>query len=185
MTSVFEVIQKLCLSFPETSESSSHGFPNFSVRNKQFATYSLNHHGDGKVALLLNASHESQFMLIDSAPAIFFKPPYIGPKGWIGVELNKGLKWRRVQDLTLQAYQRTAPDFLARTSTMPDSPEPTEEMTPEDIAPLMRKANQKILHRLRDFCLALPESIEDQQFGNPAFRAGKKPIVCSAMAKKV
>ncbi|MFT5011630.1 MAG: hypothetical protein ACJAX5_000199 [Patiriisocius sp.] len=64
-------------------------------------------------------------MLIESAPTIFFKPPYIGLKGWIGVELNKDLKWIRVQDLTHQAYQRTAPNILARTSTIPNSPEST------------------------------------------------------------
>jgi hypothetical protein len=174
MTSMFEAIQKLCLSFAETSQSSSHGFPNFNVRDRQFATYSLNHHGDSKVALLLNASHETQSMLIESAPAIFFKPPYIGPKSCIGVELNKDLKWIRVQGLTHQAYQRVAPDILAGTSTLPNSPEPTEEMTPEDIDSLMSKANQKILRRLTVLCLALPESIEHQQFGKTTFRAGKK-----------
>lgn len=174
MTTVFEAVQQLCLTLPETSEALSHGFPVFRVRNTQFATYSLNHHGDGKVALLLNASPETQSMLVESAPNIFYKPPYIGPKGWIGVELNQGLKWQRVIALTLQAYQRTAPPALARKSIGPGTPAPTVEMRPEDIDPLKSKANQAILRQLRTICLPLPEVVEDQQFGNPAFRAGKK-----------
>ena len=174
MTTVFEAVQQLCLSFAETSESSSHGFPNFNVQGKQFATYSLNHHGDGKVALLLNASIETQTMLIESAPTIFFKPPYIGNKGWVGIELNQDLKWSRVQQLTHQAYQRTASDALARSSELGKTPEPTEEMKAEDIDPLKSKSNLAILQRLRSLCAKLPESVEDQQFGNPAFRAGKK-----------
>ncbi|MFT7139242.1 MAG: hypothetical protein ACJAYE_000775 [Candidatus Azotimanducaceae bacterium] len=178
MTTVFEAVQKLCLALPETGETVSHGFPVFTVRHKQFATYSLNHHGDSRVALLLNASIETQSMLTESAPDIFFKPPYIGAKGWIGVELNRGLKWQRVIALTLQAYQRTAPPSLARTSIDPNTPAPTVAMQPEDIDPLKSKANQAILQRLRTICLPLPEVVEDQQFGNPAFRAGKKAF-CS------
>lgn len=174
MTTVFEAVQALCLSMPETTTKSSHGFPIFLVREKQFATYSLNHHGDGKAALLLNASPETQTMLVESAPNIFFKPPYIGPKGWIGVELNKGLKWSRVCDLTHQAYVRTAPDALGRDVKKPGTPAPTVPLTEADIDPLKSSSNQALLKKISKICMALPETVLDQQFGNPAFRAGKK-----------
>ncbi|SVC37992.1 uncharacterized protein METZ01_LOCUS290846, partial [marine metagenome] len=54
MTTIYEAVQALCLSFPETEELTSHGFPNFKAAGKIFATYSANHHGDSKDALLLN-----------------------------------------------------------------------------------------------------------------------------------
>ena len=117
MTSLFEAVQNCCLSMPETEEKVFHGFPIFKVTGKQFATYSLLHHGDGKVALLLNAFIVSQHMLVDAAPDIFFKPPYVGHKGSVGVELNKGLKWPRIQQLTYEAYVRAASDKLARKSS--------------------------------------------------------------------
>ncbi len=174
MTSVYEAVQAACLAFDETEEKISHGFPIFTVRGKQFATYSLNHHGDGKIALLLNASVESQTMLIESAPKIFFKPPYIGHKGWIGVELNKGLKWPRVLQLTFEAFVRTAPASLAKKASAPDVPAPTQELTPEDIDPLKSTANQKLVKQIENICLTFPEVESDRQFGNPSFRAGKK-----------
>jgi hypothetical protein len=102
-----ESIRKICLSFPETQAKLSHGSLTYFARGKSFAIFSLNHHGDGKVALLLNTSREMQQMLVGSAPDIFFVPPYIGPKGWVGVELNKGLAWKRVLKLSYEAYCRT------------------------------------------------------------------------------
>ncbi len=180
MTSVYKAVQACCLAFAETEEKVSHSYPIFTVRGKQFATYSLNHHGDGKVALLLNAAIETQAMLVDSAPKIFFRPPYIGHKGWIGVELNKGLKWHRVCELTYQAYVRTAPARLGKLATMPETPAPTEELKPEDIDPLKKPANQKLVKKIAGICLGFPETFEDTQFGNPAFRAGKKSFATVA-----
>ena len=184
MTSLFEAVRACCLSLPETEEKVSHGFPIFMAGGKQFATYSLNHHGDGKVALLLNASIESQQMLIDAAPTIFFKPPYIGHKGWVGVKLNKGLKWSRVQQLTYEAFVRTATPKLGREAKVPDVPEPTQKLKPEDIDPLLSTANQKLVKRVAKICLALPEVEQDAQFGNPCFRAGKKNFLVMAHGER-
>lgn len=184
MTSLYEAVQSCCLFFNETEEKVSHGFPIFSVRGKQFATYSLNHHGDGKVALLLNASIESQTMLVESAPKIFFKPPYIGHKGWVGVELNKGLKWSRVQQLTFEAYVRTAPASLGKVATVPTTPAPTEKLKPEDIDPLLKSSNQKLVKKITDICMQWPEVILDKQFGNPSFKAGKKSFAVIAHGER-
>ena len=175
MSTVYEVVQKLCLGLPETEEIVSHGFPNFRVvGGKVFATYSVNHHGDGKVALLLNMSREMQQMLVDSAPKHFYVPPYSGPKGWVGIELNKGIAWSRVAQLAYDAYCRTAPASLAKEAEPVAVKPPTEKMRPEDIDPYLSKTSQKILGKLRDICIALPEVIEAKQFGSPCFKAGKK-----------
>jgi hypothetical protein len=174
MTTTHDVVREICLGLPETEEVISHGFPHYKVRDKGFATYSLNHHGDGKVSLLLNASHETQQMLVESAPKHFFVPPYIGPRGWVGLELNLGLSWDRISQLTFEAYVRTAPSSLSKNLNRVKVNPPTEEMKPEDIDPLKSKKNQGILKKLKKICLNLPEATEVAQFGNPAFKAGKK-----------
>jgi hypothetical protein len=174
MTTYYDVVQQLCLGLPDTEEITSHGFPNFKVAGKVFATYSVNHHGDGKVALLLNLGKDMQQMLIESAPKHFFVPPYRGPKGWVGVELNQGISWDRVSQLACDAYRRTAPASLAGNVSPVDVEPPTVPMRPEDIDPYLSPANQALLKNLREICLALPEVTEATQFGSPCFKAGKK-----------
>ena len=174
MTTVYDVVRKICLGLPETDETVSHGFPSYRVREKGFATYSVNHHGDGKVALLINASLETQHMLVESAPKHFFIPPYIGPRGWVGLELNLGLSWSRISQLAFEAYVRSAPRSLANRCEAVKVKPPTEKMKPEEIDPLKSKKNQAMLRKLREICLSLPETTETRQFGSPAFKAGKK-----------
>ena len=175
MTTVYDVVKKICLGLPETEEIISHGFPNYRIiGGKVFATYSVNHHGDGKVALLVNMSREMQHMLVESAPKHFYVPPYSGTKGWVGIELNKGIAWNRVAQLTCDAYQRVAPADLAKRATPISVKPPTRKMKPEDIDPYLSKSNQKILKKLREMCTALPEVTEGTQFGTPCFKAGKK-----------
>lgn len=174
MASVPESVEEMCLSFPETEVKISHGAPTYTIRGKSFAIFSLNHHGDGKVALLMNASRETQQMLVNSAPKIFFVPPYIGSKGWVGVELNKGLAWNRVLKLSYESYCRTAPKALMKEAAIPVIAPPDREMTAIDINPLKSEENQALLSRLSKICLALPEVIENKQFGNPNFKAGGK-----------
>jgi len=50
-----QAVREVCLWPPEAAEVISHGSPDFRVRGKTFATYVVNHHGDGRVALWLNA----------------------------------------------------------------------------------------------------------------------------------
>ena len=60
MTTIYEAVQALCLSFPETEELVSHGFPRFKVAGKIFATYSVNHQGDNKVSLVNPTGRKSK-----------------------------------------------------------------------------------------------------------------------------
>lgn len=186
MSSIYDVVREICLGMPETEEFISHGFPTFKVSGKTFATYSLNHHGDEKVALLLNMDRENQQMLVNAAPDYFFVPPYIGPKGWVGIELNKDLSWDRVAKLTCDAYIRVAPVSLASNTRPVKVNPPTVQMKLEDINPLKSASNQVILDKVRSICCNLPEVSETKQFGNPAFKAGKKSFcILSARRGKV
>ena len=107
-----EAVREVCLSLPEAEEYLSHGSANFRVRGKTFATYVVNHHGDGRVALWLNSPPGAQTHHVQSAPKHFFIPPYVGPRGWLGVQLDKGLSWQRIALLTRQAYEKSAPPPL-------------------------------------------------------------------------
>jgi hypothetical protein len=82
-------IRRVCASLPETTEKLSHGEPTFFVRKKVFAMLSNNHHNDGHVAVLLPAPAGIQAVLIEASPEKFYRPPYVGVRGWIGVELDR------------------------------------------------------------------------------------------------
>jgi hypothetical protein len=82
-------LRRLCLSIPGTMEKISHGEPTFFTPRRVFAMFANNHHNDGHIAVWLPAAPGVQAALIEEAPEIYFRPPYVGPAGWIGVELSE------------------------------------------------------------------------------------------------
>ena len=82
-------LRRLCLSISGTIEKLSHGEPTFFTPKRVFAMFANNHHGDGHIAVWLPVGPGVQAALIEEAPEIFFRPPYVGPAGWVGVELSK------------------------------------------------------------------------------------------------
>lgn len=107
-------IRALCAKLPETHEVEAWGEPTFRVRNKLFAMYASadNHHGGGRGAVWIKAAPENQRLLIASNPSRYFKPPYVGPSGWIGVWLDDNPEWNEIAELLHDAYCRTAPKRL-------------------------------------------------------------------------
>jgi predicted DNA-binding protein (MmcQ/YjbR family) len=168
-------VRELCHSFPETEEVESHGSPGFRARKgKFFAYFCVNHHGDGHVALWLNTPALEQSRLLNSSPHIF-KPPYLGPSGWIGVELNRGFSWQRAIELTQMAYANSSPRKLVeKLGSPPAVAKPAVKMKPEEIDRLKAPRALKTLALLRNICLALPEASESVASGFVTWRAGKK-----------
>ena len=82
-------VRKICLGLPDTTEKISHGEPTFFVKNRVFAMFSNNHHNDAHVAVLLPAPPGLQEALISEEPTAYYRPPYVGSSGWIGVELDQ------------------------------------------------------------------------------------------------
>jgi len=172
---IIEAVQELCLGLPEAEEINSHGHPGFRVRQKLFAYYCVNHHGDGRVALWLNSPPGIQHANVSLNPGCFFVPPYFGPAGWLGVELNKGMDWSEISRLVYEAYVHKAPKRLASgldgcISIIP----PDEVMTAADINPLLVAGPSKLVSRLDRHCRRFPEVTEGLQFGSPVWKAGKK-----------
>jgi len=107
---LFEKIRSLCLSFPGTGERVSHGAPTFFINDKlSFVQFRVNHHGDGKIALWCSAPDGIQSILIESSPNIYFRPPYVGHLGWIGVRLDRDATWEDISGAIGDAYLNRAP----------------------------------------------------------------------------
>jgi hypothetical protein len=104
-----ERVRELCLSLPETSERLSHGQPSFFVRGKKtFVMYLDDHHGDGRLALWLAAPEGMQEALVEAAPEHYFRPPYVGHRGWLGVRLDRDLAWDEIAGAIEDAYLTVA-----------------------------------------------------------------------------
>ncbi len=113
-------VRKQCLALPETSERLSHGQPSFFVRGKAtFVMFLDNHHGDGRLAIWCAAPDGMQHDLIASDAERFFRPAYVGHRGWIGVRLDRQPDWRQVAAFITEAYRTVAPAKLAALVTGP------------------------------------------------------------------
>ena len=135
----------------------------------------FNHHGDERAGLWLSMPTGAQALYTDLDPNAYFIPPYVGNKGWLGVDLSKGLSWDEVVSRVREAWEHVAPGTLASGLAQTPEVEPPEvELSPEDINPLLAPQAQKVLSGLRERCGRLPEVVEDTQFGRPVWKAGKK-----------
>jgi hypothetical protein len=106
-------VRRICSGFSEMTERPSHGEPTFFVRKKVFAMFANNHHKDGHVAVWIPAPPGVQAMLISTSPETFFHPPYVGVRGWVGVELER-IGDEELTSLIWQAWQMVAPKQLPR-----------------------------------------------------------------------
>jgi hypothetical protein len=168
-------VREICFALPEVEERPSHGSPDFRVRGRTFATFVVNHHGDGRIALWLNAPPGAQQFHVESDPGNYFVPPYVGPRGWLGVHLDRTLPWRSVVQRVREAYEKVAPRTLAASIDRDFEIEPpTLTVAPAAFDPMQSQQAQSVLQEMRLICLAYPESSEASTFGSPVWRAGKR-----------
>jgi hypothetical protein len=112
-----ERLRAVCVALPEASERESHGGPSWFVREKrQFVSLDDHHHGADHVAFWCPAPPGVQAELIAEDPARFFRPPYVGHRGWLGVRLvADGLAPPdpdEVAEIVRDAYRLVAPKRL-------------------------------------------------------------------------
>jgi len=106
-----ERVRKICLALPETWEKISHGEPTFFVRKRVFAMCSTNHHNDGHYAVVVPAAIGIQAALIEASPKQFYRPPYVGGAGWVGIELPR-VKDKELAMHLQEAWRLIAPEKL-------------------------------------------------------------------------
>jgi hypothetical protein len=112
-------LRKICLALPESTERLSHGEPTFFVGAKNgkggkvFVMFANDHHGDGIVGIWCPAEPGAQATLIESDPRRFFRPPYVGPSGWIGVRLDRSVDWDEIGEIARDSWRLVAPKRIA------------------------------------------------------------------------
>ena len=108
-------VREICLALPEAHEAPAWGTATFRVQNKLFAMYAGedSHHGGGRPAVWINAKHVEQDLVVRARPDRYFKPPYVGPGGWIGAWLDRGPPWSEIIELLREGYRLRAPKKLA------------------------------------------------------------------------
>jgi hypothetical protein len=111
-----ELVRRAISHLPEVEERLSHGAPSYFVRGKKcFASvWPEGHHDDEDPHLLCAAAEGVQHELIAEDPDRFFRPPYVGHRGWIGLRLNRSVTDGEVKELCEDAYRLIAPASLVR-----------------------------------------------------------------------
>jgi len=106
-------LRSICRALPEVTERLSHGSPTFFVRGKKtLVTLLDDHHGDGRLAIWCPAPDGVQATLVAAEPHRFFRPPYVGGRGWLGVRLDVDVDWDEVARIVEDAYRQVAPKTL-------------------------------------------------------------------------
>jgi hypothetical protein len=102
-------LRAICLALPEAVEKTSHGEPTwFAGKGKVFAMLDDHHHGAPHLSVWLPAGLGAQEGLIASDPARYFRPPYVGASGWVGVVLDDEPDWAVVGWLVEQGFRLVA-----------------------------------------------------------------------------
>jgi hypothetical protein len=106
-----ERLRALCIVLPEVTEKVSHGEPTWFVR-KSFVMFA-DHHHDDRLAFWCAAPPGAQEELVAAEPERFFRPPYVGGRGWLGVYLDvPDVDWTEIAEIVTDAYREVAPKRL-------------------------------------------------------------------------
>jgi hypothetical protein len=107
-------LRAICLGFPEVTERLSHGSPTWFVRDKNVFVTGLvdGHHGNEFPHFWCAAPPGAQQELVEAEPDRFFRPPYVGGRGWLGVRLDRGVDWGEIAGICEEAYRVIAPKRL-------------------------------------------------------------------------
>src|SRR4030095_1824045 len=101
-------LRKICLALPEATEKIAWGEPTWRVRGKLFAQLDDHHRAAALLAVCRPAPLGEQEAMIFTDPERFFRPPYVGPRGWVGVRIDRRPNWTQVATLVEQAYRQGA-----------------------------------------------------------------------------
>ncbi|MGH7864030.1 MAG: MmcQ/YjbR family DNA-binding protein [Candidatus Binataceae bacterium] len=97
-------VREICLALPDALEKEAWGGPTFRAAHGMFAMYVDDHHGDGILGIWVKAPPGLQEMLIGSDPKRYFRPPYVGHQGWVGMRLEGAVDWKEVANLLHEGH---------------------------------------------------------------------------------
>ena len=105
-------LRALCMALPEVTERLSHGEPTWFVRDKKTFVTLADHHHDDRFGFWCAAPAGAQEALVGSDPEHYFRPPYVGHRGWLGVYLDVTVDWDEIAEIVTDAYRMVAPSKL-------------------------------------------------------------------------
>jgi len=107
-------LTKVCLVLPEAARELAGRHARFHVRDKTFAWYLDDHHGDGIVSVSCKMTLDENREVAALDPVRFYLPAYMGHRGWIAFRLDVGkIDWNEVAELVADSYRLVAPKRLA------------------------------------------------------------------------
>jgi hypothetical protein len=115
---VWDRLREICMGLAEVTEKMSHGELAWSVgpgsKPRQFAT-TWDHHHDERNAVVFAAPPGAQEQLVAADPTHYFRPPYVGGRGWVGAYLDVGpIDWDVIELHLTDAHAEMAQPGGAR-----------------------------------------------------------------------
>lgn len=111
-----ERVRRLAHALPECTERLSHGSPSFFIKGKTtFVMFLDDHHDDGILGIWCAAPPGDQQARIAEDPDRFFRPPYVGGRGWLGVRLDRPVNDDELEEIVTEAWRTVAPKKLLAT----------------------------------------------------------------------
>jgi predicted DNA-binding protein (MmcQ/YjbR family) len=147
-------LRELCLALPATFEKEAWGECTFRVTGgSMFAMTDSNHHGSNHTAVWVKATPMVQEILVNADGKRFFVPPYVGPKGWVGVRLDYKVDWDELGGILEDGHRMSAPKRL-RASLPPGNgeaggPPTSSERSPKTRQRLKAKISKGASHKTR------------------------------------
>jgi len=110
--SATELVRAICMDLPLVVERLSHGEASWFVNDKKNFVAMSDHHHDDRVSVTLAAGAGVQESLVEEDPERYYRPPYVGGRGWVGAYLDdesNAPQWDRIADLIVDAWLLVAP----------------------------------------------------------------------------
>lgn len=162
-------VRALCFDFAGTEEKRSHGAPFFHVRGRGFVIFANDHHGDGRCAAWCKATPADQQRLTRAEPDVYFVPPYVGVKGWVGVRLDLSTSdFHALAMLVEEAWRSVVPRSLEHATPAAPAAVPVYPTTDPDVVRAARAWLTALAH-------SLPQSTLEESPGRLALRVRKRP----------
>src|ERR1700685_1691653 len=94
----------ICVDLPLVSERLSHGEASWFINDKKNFVAMSDHHHDDRVSVTLAAAAGVRESLIEEDRARYFRPPYVGGRGWVGAYLDGRDQRNEPQWETLEGF---------------------------------------------------------------------------------
>lgn len=110
MLGLIEKFRSICLALPDATEREAWAEPTFRLGEggRLFAMCDSRRDSEPQMSVHLPAPLGAQESLVESDPSRFYRPPYVGSKGWVGVVLDAKTDWKMVEALVETAYGMVA-----------------------------------------------------------------------------